>query len=1167
MFQPLFVRPLELDEREVLTRCLESSNKEEAGRAEIILLSSEGKTAPEISQALSFHPSNIKKWIRKFNRDGINGIVVKKRGPQGGPRPHFTSAQTAAIINLANSAPSSLGLPFKEWTPQKLANAAVERGIVNSISHVTVRQILKRNENGNQKYLSALHAAGVNRQSPSHLMLGKEALSKSRYENAAEHFMAALAEESVSVEEEAATRSYLSEALEELSKYEEAFSVLSKYEDPRALASLSLKSRARIRLRIGWVSSWLKNYPKAIASLNEAMKLYKELQESLGVSEASYAIGHTYIRINEFSIARDYLAAAASVQKTTVDRELLARIYNRLGAVDFYEGAFSNAKENNLKALNLAEGTLKTNLIGTILLDLGTTYDDLSDREEQAHYLRRAIEHLEKGGQKDHLARSYNNLGDVLFCAGEWDEAVDSLEKAIDTAQRYAKPTGEATARITLAEIQSARGQFAEAESHLKRSLELLENFEKYIRAGALRILATIYQRTGSPEVAMKTLRESLSLSTSVGDIQGMSLVQIGLAELHFSQRGYDQSREYLEMAQSHLLEEKSLFAAGLVQRLTGQIEAESGRLTEAKQHIAQSLSIFTTIGAPYEVAKSEYEMGLLMQRAGELKDAETNLRHAKATFEKLGAEPILALTNLALSSLEKREEKGPEIVRVSPPSDVLLMQRLIEATSSKELLVQELAAVICENFAVSGIIIQRVGDDARPPWMVTRGIGRAEAESLSSSIDYTAVESITQCGDGYITRVRDGMRSFLAIYMRAGGAVDFARLQPLLKQAELGLETCSLRAAARHATPPLVEHHTHMVMPGFIVGSPLMFDVIERIHKIRTSDVTVLITGESGTGKELVARAIHVESARARAIFLPFNCTATPKEIIDSQLFGHRRGAFTGATTNYPGIIKAADGGTLFLDEIGDLSLEVQPKLMRFLQEGEIQPLGETKPIRVDVRILAATNTDLERAVEDGRFREDLFHRLNIIRIHVPPLRERRDEIPVLASHFLEHFLSRSGKQGVMLTQEAVDALTEFGWPGNVRQLRNEIERVVAYANDGEVLSLEHFSPEIAHPRRQARQERSSFAAASYGGAREYHSNGGSRVSSQNGQRESLDGNAGRPVKLKEATAALERKLIEEALGRNKNNLSRTAIDLGLSRRGLRLKLGQLGIEREERA
>jgi hydrogenase-4 transcriptional activator len=1181
MFQPLLVRPLQQDEKEILTRCLESSNREEAGRAEIILLSSQGRTAAEISQTLNFHPSNIKKWIRKFNKDGINGIVVKKRGPQGGPRPHFTSTQTAAILDLAGTNPSSLGLSFKEWTPQKLANTAVERGIVSRISHVTVRQILKRNENGSQKGASLVHAVGGNRQSPSHFFLGKEALAKSRHENAVEHLTAALSEELLSVEEEAMTRSFLSEALQDLSKYEESYSVINKYEDPRALSELTMQSRARIRLRIGWASSWLKNYPKAIASLNEAMKLYIELQDNLGVSEANYAIGYTYVRINEFRIARDYLAAAAGVQQSTIDRELLARIYDRLGAVDFYEGAFSSAKENYLKALDLAEGTSKTNLIGAILVNLGTTFGDLSEREEQAHYLKRAIEYLEKGGQKDFLALSYNNLGDLLLCSGEWNESVDNLEKAIATAQRYLKPTGEATARITLAEILCARGQFSEAEEQLKKSLELLEKVEKWTEASALRILASIYQATGRTDAASKALREALALSTSVGDMQGVSLAHIGLAEFHFLQGDYEQAREYLDLAQSRLKEEKSLSAAGLIQRLTGQIEAASGRLTEAKQHIAQSLSIFTTIGFPYEVAKSHYEMGLLLQRAGEMREAESNLLLAKATFEKLGAEPILALTIRALNTLAKREEKGPEIMRVSPPSDVLLMQRLIEASSSKELLVQELAAVICENFVVAGMLIQRVDEEGRQQLLLTRGIGRVEAELISNSIDYNTTDygttdSISRCMDGYIARIRDGLRACLIIYMRTDGAGDFERLLPLLKQAELGLETCSLRVVARNAKPPIAEHRTHTVMPGFIVGSPLMFDVIKRIHKIRTSDVTVLITGESGTGKELVARAIHVESARARAIFLPLNCTATPKDIIDSQLFGHRRGAFTGATANYPGIIKAADGGTLFLDEIGDLSLEVQPKLMRFLQEGEIQPLGETKPLRVDVRILAATNTDLERAVEDGRFREDLFHRLNIIRIHVPPLRDRREEIPVLASHFLEHFLSRSGKQGVVLMQEGIDALSQFDWPGNVRQLRNEIERVVAYANDGEFLSLEHFSPEVAHPRRQARQERGSYSSGSYSAGtyasgpystgREYQSNGGGRTAAHNGQRELSDAQAGGPVKLKEATAALERKLIEEALGRNKNNLSRTAIDLGLSRRGLRLKLEQLGIEREER-
>jgi DNA-binding NtrC family response regulator len=454
------------------------------------------------------------------------------------------------------------------------------------------------------------------------------------------------------------------------------------------------------------------------------------------------------------------------------------------------------------------------------------------------------------------------------------------------------------------------------------------------------------------------------------------------------------------------------------------------------------------------------------------------------------------------------------------------------------------------------------VDDDGRIDPLATQGINRYEAERICSTIDISTDESISRITEGYLIRIGDNAKMQVVVYIRTRDALDTGRLQPLLKQAELGLEACSLRAVARGAATRNYEQRIQTLMPGFIVASPPMFDVIDKIYKIRTSDVTVLITGESGTGKELVARYVHGQSARARAIFLPFNCTATPKDIIDSQLFGHRRGAFTGATANYPGIIKAADGGTLFLDEIGDLSLEVQPKLMRFLQEGEIQPLGETKPLRVDVRILAATNTDLERAVEDGRFREDLFHRLNIIRIHVPPLRERREEVPVLAAHFLDHCSTRSGKQGVAMSQEAIDALTDYDWPGNVRQLRNEIERVIAYAYDGARVSVDDLSPEVLHPRRHLSGDRSRLSME-----RIVSMPGNGRYASQaNGNRMSNGSSPQSRVKLKDATAALERELIEESLTRNRNNLSRTAVDLGLSRRGLRLKLAQLGIQRDER-
>src|SRR6202035_2955593 len=219
---------------------------------------------------------------------------------------------------------------------------------------------------------------------------------------------------------------------------------------------------------------------------------------------------------------------------------------------------------------------------------------------------------------------------------------------------------------------------------------------------------------------------------------------------------------------------------------------------------------------------------------------------------------------------------------------------------------------------------------------------------------------------------------------------------------------------------------------------------VVEQIQRLQGNDLTVLITGESGTGKELVARGIHVGSHRSTGTFLPYNCTTTGRDLADSQLFGHRRGSFTGAVSAQPGLVRTAAGGTLFLDEIGDLPLDVQPKLLRFLEQQEILPIGDTRPQRVDVRVLAATNADLEQRVAEGKFREDLYYRLSVIRIHVPPLRDRREEIPHLSTFFLREALERLGKPGVRLSPETLDLFDTFGWPGNVRQLRNEVQRSV---------------------------------------------------------------------------------------------------------------------------
>jgi transcriptional regulator with PAS, ATPase and Fis domain len=310
------------------------------------------------------------------------------------------------------------------------------------------------------------------------------------------------------------------------------------------------------------------------------------------------------------------------------------------------------------------------------------------------------------------------------------------------------------------------------------------------------------------------------------------------------------------------------------------------------------------------------------------------------------------------------------------------------------------------------------------------------------------------------------------------------------------------------------------------------MRDVMLSARKVAQSSVTVLLTGESGTGKEVVARAIHRYSARAKKPFVPFNCTAVPRELMESHLFGYKRGAFTGADRDNPGLIRAAKDGTLFLDEIGEMSLDLQPKLLRFLESGEINPLGETTPFSVNVRIVAATNANLRKLIEEGKFREDLYYRLNVIPIELPPLRDRREEIQPLAQHFALKWSHELGKGCIRVAPDLIAHLVLYPWPGNIRQLSNEIHRMVALAEPNAPLTLDHFP-------RAMREETETLKRRASGLEMTVPLSGG----------------------LDHAISKLEREMITRALRESNGRVDAAAKALGISRKGLYLKRQRLGL------
>ncbi len=305
---------------------------------------------------------------------------------------------------------------------------------------------------------------------------------------------------------------------------------------------------------------------------------------------------------------------------------------------------------------------------------------------------------------------------------------------------------------------------------------------------------------------------------------------------------------------------------------------------------------------------------------------------------------------------------------------------------------------------------------------------------------------------------------------------------------------------------------------------SPAMQTIFETIEQVADLPAKVLITGESGTGKELVARALHFSSKRSSGPFVKINCAAIPKDLMENELFGHKKGAYTGAMSEQPGKIQAADGGTLFLDEIGDMDLMLQAKLLHVIQDKEFIMLGASNSVKVDVRIIAATNQNLEQRIKEGRFRRDLFHRLNVVQIHIPPLRKRKEDIEPMANRFLHEFAEMYNKRVLEFTPAAIQVLMDYHWPGNVRELKNAVEKMVIFSKSERIGEIE--------ARKMLRSGQQNFQTT-----------------------QGLNS-------LKEQMAAMEREFILQAIAEANGNLTKAAEALGITRSALFKKKRKLGIE-----
>lgn len=948
---------------------------------------------------------------------------------------------------------------------------------------------------------------------------------------AAVDILVPLLETSLKKEDELTIRCTVAEALLLLGDLSQASATLGRspdtIRDPVAPVLLSNLWRLHGRVAFGRGEQ-----SRAIALHGRALKQAQIAHDSRAIGRAHYELALCYKQVGDMTIVREHIAEAAAALHAAGDRRHLAQVHALSGTMLAQSGRYDEATAALRQAERQATSLSADDVLATVCGNQAIVAM-LRHRYEQAYALAERAVTLQEGlGQPPGLAVSLATLGQICVRMGNLTRAEAVLHRALEV--RSSVQFHETTGAVydTLAQMSLMRGDYEHAAEYLQRAAEAYGAYGRQTSSwyewSVRMISARLATRRGTPDVAL-AIADEIARSSAAPPAEVIEAELIAVEALLAAQR-MEEAEHRLDQVESRLDPRNMPGNWGEFLRLRGDLRSRQNRTTEAYHDIAQSSSVFELVGERYQAGVSQLALGRLAARAGARSTADRHFEHAAQVFKTLGAHRDLEEATAAMSAAQ--QVGTGEYVGSPADADDALVRRLVDAAILPELLARELAAAVVEAVTADVAVVY-----ANLPGGDIRLIAHSGADiELARSVARIAAQGGTYPSGALVVeqigREPDGSRVIAVASSRPFGPHLLRRVRMMAAVARQGFDLCGARERPTQTTDAPQERPLEPLLPGFVCASSAMSRVVDQIQRLQGNDLTVLITGESGTGKELVARAIHVGSPRSTAVFLPYNCTTTTRELADSQLFGHRRGAFTGAVSDQPGLVRTAAGGTLFLDEVGDLPLDVQPKLLRFLEHGEIMPIGEPRPQRVDVRVIAATNADLEQRVAEGKFREDLYYRLSVIRIHVPPLRQRREEIPHLSTYFLREAAERLGKPDVQLSSQALDLFAQYWWPGNVRQLRNEVQRAVAMAPPGGVIGPEHLSADLTE------QQTTTQASAA------------TKVTLRGGQT------------LASVVDEIERDLIRDTLSRHRGNISESARALGLTRRGLYLKLRRLGLE-----
>ncbi|NLO44326.1 MAG: sigma 54-interacting transcriptional regulator [Candidatus Cloacimonetes bacterium] len=903
--------------------------------------------------------------------------------------------------------------------------------------------------------------------------------------------------------------------------------------------------------------------------------------------------GKIHYYTNEWDNSQDAFKEAETLYLLAKDNNGLAAIYNNMGVLFMFQGDWSSSESYFLKSLDLEKKNYSLNGISVCYNNLGGLMDDKGDAHRSLYYLEEALkiqrllaepynitniynnmgvtrmDHGDFEGAEEALKKSmeiaiefnffrntvasHNNLGALRFKQGDWEGSIEFYEKAIKLSEENSFVEGLLRSFNNLGEIYEKSGELNLAYDLYFKGLELLpEVSDDYIKAELYGNLGSVLTKLHKFKDAYRYLVESLDFFKNLGArdkiIEGCQYQAFYFIMTHNQESADYYANEALNLARelrNDLEIGKSYFYLGLLERKNYE---------HAKQHFNDAIKYFLSSRDQYELSLANYELAGVLLDLKEWEKALQILKNNKKIIQRFGSIKLLEQNDILLQKVMR--EYSSELKEVEFEENLLnqfyeITQKLNEITDLDIIIEQALSSLIEISEADGGMLCLGGSPGNPEAWEYKFYHDFSPEDDAFETIIKLCAET---CQENEVNNLKQPQISvkynnilFLPLSIRQSclgvvmlycsrGSNYFSEriinlLNALANQVIVIIENIrSANLEKTHATirKQLLEDN---IYANIIGKSPEMMKIFEIVEKVKDTPTTVLLEGESGTGKELIARALHYSSNRSNKAYVAQYCGALPESLLESELFGHVKGSFTGAAYDKKGLFEVADGGTFFLDEIADISQSTQAKLLRVLQEGEIKRVGATKTEKVNVRVVCATNISLIEKVKSGEFRLDLYYRLNVIRIIVPPLRNRPGDVPLLAIHFLDKYNTRMDKNVLGFSSEAMKMLENYEFPGNVRQLENEIERAVTLVEDNTFISPADFSEEVYKHMD--------------------HSRTIDLLSSKKN--------------LKEAVEELERKMIVACLEKNDWNQTQAAKELGLSRQGLIKKLQRYNLNRDE--